>query len=139
MGTTSTDDGYTWETPEQTPIPNPSLMSQAITLHSGKILLLYNPQESFYTSDAANRPVNSHHLVAALSEDAGLTWSYARPLEYAHDSMFLYPYGIQDPTCDNIYLTYSVQTDLGDMSCGAFIPFMDFRSNACPGVNIYGE
>jgi len=138
--TTSADDGYTWTNPVETPIPNPALMSQAIGLHNGLILLLYNPQESFGTTDPANRPVNSHHLVAALSEDSGLTWSYSRPLEYAYDSMFLYPYGIQDPTCDNIYLSYSVQTDIGDQSCGAFFDFMNTTTTECTArTTKYGE
>jgi len=109
----SNDDGYTWSDPIETTLPNPDQMSQAIFLHSGLVMLIYNPSQSMATEPSnGDRYVNCHHLAVGLSADYGLTWQYSRMLEYAYDGMFNYPVGMQDPTCDNIYLTYSVETDL---------------------------
>jgi len=105
----SDDDGATWADPIELPIPNPDSMSQAILLHSGNTLLIYNPQQSFTSEPApGDRYSNSHHLVFALSEDYGMTWQHSIMIEYAYDGMFNYPVAIQDPTCDNILVTYSV-------------------------------
>merc|ERR1719433_1441591 len=56
----------------------------------------------------ADRYSNTHHLAAALSMDAGMTWQHSIIIDYAYDAMYNYPVALQDPTCDNIYLTYSV-------------------------------
>jgi len=70
----SIDDGLTWADPIELPIPNPDSMSQAVVLHSGKTLLIYNPQQSFRSEPApGDRYSNSHHLVFALSDDFGMT------------------------------------------------------------------
>jgi len=109
----SDDDGYTWSDPIETGLPNPDQMTQAIYLHSGLVMLIYNPSQSMSTEpNAGDRYANCHHLAVGLSADYGMTWQYSRMLEYAYDGMFNYPVGMQDPTCDNIYLTYSVETDL---------------------------
>jgi len=109
---TSDDDGHTWSDPIETSLPNPDQMSQAIYLHSGMLMLIYNPSQSMSTEPSAgDRYANCHHLAVGLSSDNGLTWQYSRMLEYAYDGMFNYPVGMQDPSCDNIYLTYSVETD----------------------------
>jgi len=87
-------------------------MSQAIYLHSGMLMLIYNPSQSMTTEPSAgDRYSNCHHLAVGLSSDYGLTWQFSRMLEYAYDGMFNYPVALQDPGCDNIYVTYSVQTN----------------------------
>jgi len=116
----STDDGRSWSEVEEMPLPNADLMSQAIWLHSGKVMLIYNPQQSFGSGyDPGDRIDNAHILVVALSDDEGLTWLHARTLEYAYDAMHLYPVGLQDPTCDNVYLTYSMETNEPRVTCSA--------------------
>lgn len=107
--TDSLDDGRHWANPVQMPIPNSDLMSQALVLHSGATVLFYNPQQSFPSGkDTGDRIDNTHHMMVALSEDVGLTWSYARILEYHLDGLHAYPVATQDPGCNNIYVTYSV-------------------------------
>jgi hypothetical protein len=87
-------------------------MSQAIYLHSGILMLIYNPTQSMATEPAAgDRYSNCHNLAVGLSSDLGLTWQYSRMLEYAYDGMFNYPVALQDPHCSRIYLTYSVETN----------------------------
>jgi len=108
----SQDDGKTWTDPIETTIPNPDQMSQAIYLHSGMVMLIYNPSQSMSTEPKkGDRYSNSHHLAVGLSSDYGLTWQYSRMIEYAYDGVFNYPVGLQDPSCNNIYLTYSVEVD----------------------------
>jgi len=116
----STDDGRSWSEVEEMPLPNADLMSQAIWLHSGKVMLIYNPQQSFGSGiDPGDRIDNAHILVVSLSDDEGLTWQQSRTLEYAYDAMHLYPVGLQDPTCDNVYLTYSMETNEPRVTCSA--------------------
>jgi len=109
---TSEDDGYTWTSPAMTAIPNPDQTSQAIYLHNGLLMLIYNPSQSMTTEPSAGDAyANCHHLAVGMSSDYGLTWQFSRMLEYAYDGMFNNPVGLQDPMCNNIYLTYSVMTD----------------------------
>jgi len=109
---TSDDDGYTWTDPSMTAIPNPDQTSQAIYLHSGLLMMIYNPSQSMTSEPSAGDVYsNCHHLAIGMSSDYGLTWQFSRMLEYAYDGMFNNPVGLQDPNCNNIYLTYSVMTD----------------------------
>jgi len=109
---TSDDDGYTWTDPGMTAIPNPDQTAQAIYLHSGLLMMIYNPSQSMTSEPSAGDVYsNCHHLAVGLSSDYGLTWQFSRMLEYAYDGMFNNPVGLQDPNCNNIYLTYSVITD----------------------------
>jgi hypothetical protein len=108
---TSEDDGFSWTDPIALPLPNPDQMSQAIYLHSGYVMLIYNPVQSMATSKNGDRYSNAHNLAVGLSSDLGLTWEYSRMLEYAYDGMFNYPVALQDPNCSRIYLTYSVETN----------------------------
>jgi len=108
----SEDDGISWTNPGKTAIANPDQTSQAIYLHSGLLMLIYNPSQSMTSEPgAADNSANCHHLAIGLSADAGITWQWARMLEYAYDGMFNNPVGLQDPQCNNVYLTYSVITD----------------------------
>jgi len=109
---TSDDDGYTWTDPLVTAIPNPDQTAQAIYLHSDLLMLIYNPTQSMTSEPSpGDMYANAHHLAVALSADYGLTWQFSRMLEYAYDGMFNNPVGLQDPDCNNIFLTYSVLTD----------------------------
>lgn len=116
---TSNDDGRTWTGVYEMPMPNADLMSQAIWLRSDKVMLVYNPQQSFRSQNAGARIENDHILVVALSENEGLSWQYSRTLEYALDDRHLYPVGLQDPSCNNVYLTYSMQTNEKLSSCSS--------------------
>jgi len=118
--TESTDDGKSWSIQEATPLPNPDLMLQAIALNNGHIMLVHNPQQSYISVPPADRDYNSHMLSISISIDGGLTWKYSRILEYAYDGKFLYPAGIQDPNCTNVYLTYSVETNEPYQGCVAW-------------------
>jgi len=109
---TSEDDGFTWTDPAMSAIPNPDQTSQAIYLHNGLVMMIYNPSQSMTSEpSAADVYSNCHHLAVALSADYGLTWQFSRMLEYAYDGMFNNPVALQDPNCNNIYVTYSVMTD----------------------------
>jgi hypothetical protein len=109
---TSDDDGFTWTDPAMTAIPNPDQTSQAIYLHSGLLMMIYNPSQSMTSEPSAGDIYsNCHHLAIGMSSDFGLTWQFSRMLEYAYDGMFNNPVGLQDPDCNNIYITYSVMTD----------------------------
>jgi len=115
----SNDDGRSWMDVYEMPIPNADLMSQAIWLHNDRVMLVYNPQQSFGSANPDDRDDNDHILVVALSENEGLSWQYSRTLEYAYDGMHLYPVGLQDPTCNNVYLTYSMRTNEKQISCSS--------------------
>jgi len=120
--TISADDGQTWSAQIATTLPNPDLMIQAIALHNGKIMLFHNPMQSFGAFPSSTRDDNSHMLAVSISENEGLSWSYQRILEYYYDGMSLYPTALQDPTCDNIYLAWSVKTNNygTGLGCGVF-------------------
>jgi len=109
--TTSADDGRTWTTQLPTSLGNPDLMSQAIALHNGHVMLFHNPQQSYGSWPAGDRDDNSHMLAVSISENAGLSWIHQRILEYANDGKSLYPVALQDPLCDNIYLSWSVEVN----------------------------
>jgi len=109
---TSNDDGITWTDVAMSAIPNPDQTSQAIYLHNDLVMMIYNPSQSMTSeSSPADAYSNCHHLAVALSSDYGMTWQFSRMLEYAYDGMFNNPVGLQDPNCNNIYITYSVMTD----------------------------
>jgi len=121
--TTSADDGKTWTVQLPTPLGNPDLMSQAIALHNGKVMLFHNPQQSYGSWPAADRNDNSHMLAVSISSNAGLSWTHERILEYANDGKSLYPVALQDPLCDNVYLAWSVEINEqgGGLNCQAII------------------
>lgn len=126
---TSDDDGLNWTDPVATALPNPDQMSQAVYLHSGFLMLIYNPTQSMTTAPSAgDRYSNCHHLAVGLSIDNGLTWQHSRMLEYAYDGMFNYPVALQDPTCANIYVTYSVQSN-EDKGCSLLEECSDYSQD----------
>jgi len=116
--TESNDDGKTWSEQMATPLPNPDLMVQAVALHNGHIMIIFNPQQSdSFSNHTADRNDNSHMLAISISENGGLSWTYSRILEYAYDGKFLYPSAVQDPTCSNVYLTYSTESNEAEQGC----------------------
>jgi len=110
--TTSSDDGKTWKIQIPTSLPNPDLMSQAVVLHNGHIMLFHNPQQSYGNWPPADRDDNSHMLAVSVSKNVGLSWMAERMLEYANDGKSLYPVALQDPLCDNIYLSWSAAINM---------------------------
>ena len=76
----STDGGKTWNAPHATSLPNPNAGTDAVTLHDGRQLLVYNH------STTARTPLN-----VAVSPD-GETWQPAftledRPGEYSYPAV----------------------------------------------------
>lgn len=134
----STDDGRSWVDIESTPLPNADLMNQAIWLNSGKVMLVYNPQQSFTSvPDAGDRVDNTHMLVVALSEDEGLSWAYSRTLEYAYDAIHEYPVGVKDTTCDNVFFTYSMETNEKAVSCAAIQDEVAYEACLTKDIHMY--
>lgn len=94
---TSSDDGYTWSTPQATHFQNNNAAIQAHVLNNGHILLLYNP------TNEGRVP-----LRVALSMDGGITWPYSRDIETSiiTSQEFSYPCLLQTP--DNyIHVSYT--------------------------------
>jgi len=134
----STDDGRSWANIESMPLPNADLMNQAIWLNTGKVMLVYNPQQSFTSvPDAGDRTDNTHILVVALSEDEGLSWAYSRTLEYAYDAMHEYPVGVKDTTCDNVFFTYSMESNEKDVSCSAITDEVAYEACVKKNLDMY--
>ncbi len=90
----SEDEGKTWTNAAATTLPNPNSAIDAIRLHNGQILLVYNH------SSKERTPLN-----LALSDDGGLHWHSFLVLEDAPGE-YSYPSIIQ--TKDNwIHITYT--------------------------------
>ena len=66
----SKDDGVSWTTAVDTDILNPGTSLEAIALRNGDWLMVYNDLES-----------KRHSLVAAISDDEGVTWKWRRHLD----------------------------------------------------------
>jgi predicted glycoside hydrolase/deacetylase ChbG (UPF0249 family)/predicted neuraminidase len=93
----SSDQGETWSVSQKTDIPNPGSSVDAIALHDGHWLMVYNDLES-----------GRHRLAVSLSDDEGTTWKWKRYLEYLPKGRngFSYPTAIQ--TKDGmVHITYS--------------------------------
>lgn len=71
----SADGGFTWPAPTATCLPNNNAAIQAASLSSGAIALVFD------NSTGPRFP-----LLLALSYDAGVTWPYARALQYKEDN-----------------------------------------------------
>jgi predicted neuraminidase len=93
----SHDDGETWSLAVPTNLPNPNSSLEALVLHDGRWVLVYNDSEE-----------DRHTLVLALSDDEGRSWGWKRHLENTPGGRFHYPSIIQ--TRDGrINLTYTYQ------------------------------
>jgi predicted neuraminidase len=95
----SKDDGVSWTTAVDTDILNPGTSLEAIALRNGDWLMVYNDLES-----------KRHSLVAAISDDEGITWKWRRHLDgdpgKPTASQYHYPSVIQAKD-GTIHITYS--------------------------------
>lgn len=90
----SRDGGMSWSEGRDTDLPNPNSAVELIRLHSGRLLLVYNPSMHRRTP-----------LTAALSDDGGKTWKWRRNLAEGEDS-FAYPSAVQTPD-GRIHVVYT--------------------------------
>ena len=101
----SKDDGVTWTASRDTEIPNPGSSLEAIALKNGDWMMVYNDLDSGRWS-----------LVAAISDDEGVTWKWRRHLEGAPErpskNEYHYPSLIEGAD-GAIHVTYSYFTDAG--------------------------
>ena len=89
----SSDEGRTWSAPYATSLPNPNSGTDAVTLHDGRQLLVYNH------STTARTPLN-----VAVSQD-GENWQAALTLE-TNPGEYSYPAVIQ--TAENlVHISYT--------------------------------
>ncbi len=99
---TSRDDGQTWSKMILTDLPNPDSGTDAVTLHDGRQLLVYNHNVRTGSNNKGRSPLN-----IAISND-GTNWSAALVLENDPDAPngFAYPAVMQ--TRDGlIHITYT--------------------------------
>ena len=98
----SNDDGKTWGAMTLTDLPNPDSGTDAVTLHDGRQLLVYNHNIRTGSNNKGRSPLN-----VAVSDD-GEKWSAALVLEDAPDAPngFAYPAVMQ--TSDGlVHITYT--------------------------------
>ena len=98
----SDDDGKSWGRMTLTDLPNPNSGTDAVTLHDGRQLLVYNHNIRTGSNNKGRSPLN-----IAVSKD-GKTWQAALVLEDAPDAPngFAYPAVIQ--TRDGlVHITYT--------------------------------
>lgn len=96
----SADDGMSWSPFQPTDLPNPNSGIDALTLHSGLQLLVYNPTR--HGPDWMN---GRNRLSVALSRD-GKDWTEIMPLENQAEGEFSYPAVIQ--SADGVvHITYT--------------------------------
>jgi predicted neuraminidase len=95
---TSGDAGLTWQAPEYTGLPNPNSGISAIRIPGGRLLMVFNDNES--------RRGWRDNLRLAVSDLHGINWTRIATLEEAANQSFSYPYIIQ--THDGLYhIVYS--------------------------------
>ena len=88
----SKDNGKTWSQPAKTMLPNNNSGTDAVTMHDGRQLLVYNhvlPNDTLKNGKGPRTPLN-----VAVSED-GKTWYAALVLEDSPISQYSYPSVIQ--------------------------------------------
>ena len=96
----SEDQGLTWSPLQKTSLPNPNSGTDAVTLRSGKHLLLYNPTETPEGKWGGNR----YPLVLASSPD-GKNWEDLHTLETGPGE-YSYP-SIIEGTDGRVHLVYT--------------------------------
>jgi hypothetical protein len=94
---TSDDDGMTWSAARDTELPNPGASVAALNLADGRWAFVYNDTED-----------GRHSLVAAMSDDEGVTWKWKRHLDRdeSRKGSFAYPTAIQGRD-GRIHVTYT--------------------------------
>lgn len=99
----SSDNGNTWSALTPTALPNPNSGIDALTLHDGRHLLVYNdvtPPPGAPEGRAGRSPLN-----VAISSD-GKHWENLLVLEDEPDAEFSYPYLIQSAD-GNVHISYT--------------------------------
>ncbi|MCZ4222361.1 sialidase family protein [Pedobacter rhodius] len=96
----SDDNGETWSKLSKTNLPNPNSGSDAVTLRSGRQLLIYNPLEA-----GKNWWEGRSVLKLAISDD-GKNWKDIYTLENHTEGEYSYPAIIQGIN-DHIHLSYT--------------------------------
>jgi hypothetical protein len=95
----SKDDGVTWTAAVDTDILNPGTSLEAIVLRNGDWMMVYNDLEK-----------NRYSLVAAISDDEGVSWKWRRHLDgdpsITLTNQYHYPSVIQAKD-GSIHVTYS--------------------------------
>ena len=94
---TSRDDGVTWTSVTDAPLPNPGAGIEAIRLASGRWAIVYNDTTE-----------GRHTLAVSSSDDEGVTWSHTRhvAVDPAGKESFHYPSMIQ-ASDGRIHVTYT--------------------------------
>src|SRR5262249_5613717 len=90
----SNDEGIRWGAVGMTQMPNPGSGLDALRLHNGDWLLIYNDTTSGRRS-----------LAVSLSDNEGTSWKWTRHLEHQSDGSFHYPSMVQsrDGTIHAVY------------------------------------
>lgn len=97
----SNDDGRTWTPVELTTLPNNNSGTDAVTLHDGRHLLVYNPTATQPGEHNAPRTP----LCVAVSDD-GLTWRQLLTLEDSPVSEYSYP-AVVEGRDGTVHITYT--------------------------------
>jgi len=98
---TSSDDGSTWGAVTETDFPNPGSGLDAVRLHNGHRLIVYNDSER-----------DRRSLAVSLSNDEGRTWPWQRHLEQHATGAYHYPCVTQAPD-GTVHVIYSYFVDAG--------------------------
>ena len=91
----SPDDGMTWGPVGVAELPNPGSGLDAVRLHNGHWLLVYNDTTS-----------GRHQLAVSISEDEGQSWKWTRHLENQPGGSFHYP-AVNQGRDGTIHVVYS--------------------------------
>lgn len=97
----SSDGGQSWTPVTLTTLPNNNSGTDAVTLHDGRQLLVYNPNAT--PSGKHNAPRTP--LCVAISDD-GIHWQHLLTLEDSHISEYSYPAVIEGRD-GTIHITYT--------------------------------
>lgn len=100
LSTTSDDLGQTWSELVPVELPNPNSGIDAVTLHDGRHLLVYN-----HTNRRQGTPRGREMINVAVSED-GLNWQAALILDNEPRAEFSYPAVIQSRD-GKVHITYT--------------------------------
>ncbi|MEO7412245.1 MAG: sialidase family protein [Opitutaceae bacterium] len=93
----SEDNGWTWSESQGSTLPNPDAAVDALRLHDGRILVVYNHSSSV-----------RENLRLAVSSDAGKTWRFGPVIEEGAQQEYSYPNLVEDRD-GQIHLTYTWQ------------------------------
>lgn len=98
--TDSNDGGKTWSEIKPTELLNPNSAIDAVTMHDGRHLLVYNPTRGGETKTAGRQT-----LSLAVSED-GRTWKRAGDLESDNSGEYCYP-SVMESRDRKVHVTFT--------------------------------